>query len=198
MSRILGITEFFDRENSGGTGRFICTCNGVSQELFLASPLIVLDILPVDVKNLDKGVIPQSASVKTIHLAIPKECPNPDSEEDPAEETRRQTWLSAFQQCFQFTLRSLSVPSHSGGYPIHGPNVDLELDTRNSVLGLLASGLPLPKSPSVQFEDVQRGQGCDPRRQEREERGWWSLRFQQVLRELLRQDVPVPSRFGSA
>ena len=168
---------------------FVLSQRTVSHECFLASPLIILDILPVNVKNLDQGVIPQSASVKTIYLTIPREPSKTRSEKDSIDETR-QTWLSAFQQCFQSTLRSLSLPSHSGGYPVQGPNVDLEFDTRHSVLGILASGLPLPKSPSVQLDDVQRGQVSDARRQEREERGWWSLRFQQVLRELQRQDVP--------
>jgi hypothetical protein len=36
------------------------------------------------------------------------------------------------------------------------------------------------------------GKRNDPKQQEREERGWWSLRFQQVLRELQRENV-VPA-----
>jgi hypothetical protein len=39
---------------------------------------------------------------------------------------------------------------------------------------ILRRGLPLPKSPSAQMAE----QGADPTEQEREARGWWSLRFQ--------------------
>jgi len=49
-----------------------------------------------------------------------------------------------------------------------------------SVSAILASGLPLPKSPSTQMAE----QGADPAQQEREARGWWTIRFQQVLREM--------------
>ena len=79
--------------------------------------------------------------------------------------------------------------SHSGRHLEHGPEVDLEVDTHQSVLSIMASGLPLPKSPSVQLEEVAHGESGNPRQQEREERGWWSLRFQQVLREMQRRDA---------
>jgi hypothetical protein len=59
--------------------------------------------------------------------------------------------------------------------------LDSELDA------LLSSGLPFPKSPSLQQqqEDFIGDGGCS--RREREERGWWTVRFQQILRELLRK-----------
>ena len=86
---------------------------------------------------------------------------------------------------------SLSFPSHSGQYLPHGPHLDLEQDTQRGVMAILNSGLPLPKSPSIQLADPGRAGTADPSNdhdKEREERGWWALRFQQVLREVQRQD----------
>lgn len=58
-------------------------------------------------------------------------------------------------------------------------------------MDILNTGLPLPKSPSVQLKDNDRlgaRDGPSDADREREERGWWTLRFQQVLREMQRQD----------
>ncbi|OBZ73147.1 hypothetical protein A0H81_06916 [Grifola frondosa] len=142
---------------------------------------VTLDLLPVGIDELDTGVIPEDAPVIQLSLSFPV----------AAEEDVRQRWLDALNKCRYYTLRSLSFPSHSGSYLAHGPNVDLELDTRQSVMAILSSGLPLPKSPSIQIAEVSMGQASDTTQQEREERGWWSLRFQQVLREMQRQDVPL-------
>jgi serine/arginine repetitive matrix protein 2 len=65
--------------------------------------------------------------------------------------------------------------------------VDLETDTKNSVLAILASGLPFPKSPSIHIEEASQGKAANDQAMEREERGWWALRFQQIMREMQRQ-----------
>ena len=55
-----------------------------------------------------------------------------------------------------------------------------EDDTLRTLSSLVGSGLPLPKSPSGRLLEI----GPDPDdtlSQEREERGWWSLRFHQVM-----------------
>lgn len=98
---------------------------------------------------------------------------------------------SAFRRCYAYTLRSLSFSSHSGQQLPHGSHVDFEQDTQKSVMAILHTGLPLPKSPSIQAVDMARAGPGDPSTdvdREREERGWWALRFQQVLREMQRQD----------
>lgn len=130
--------------------------------------------------QLVSGVIPETTSVISVTLM-----PSPDREDQWGD------WLMAFRKCHQYTLCSLSFPSHSGTFLAHGRNVDLELDTHRSVRSILASGLPLPKSPSIQIDEVDSGLASDTTEQEREERGWWSLRFQQVLRELQRQETPL-------
>jgi hypothetical protein len=154
----------------------------------LASPpFIVLDVLPVDADSLDTGVIPENSCTKTLRFSIPDDSFSDSEGHGRGNGPVQQEWLAAFERCFQFTLRSLSFPSHTGGYL--GPNADLELDTQQSVLSLLASGLPLPKSPSIQLDERENnGPIIGDKQLEREERGWWSLRFQQVLREMQRQD----------
>ena len=62
------------------------------------------------------------------------------------------------------------------------------VDAHLAISSLIGSGLPMPRSPSGQF--AQTG-GMEESRflgDEREERGWWSLRYQQVFREFQRQD----------
>ena len=51
----------------------------------------------------------------------------------------------------------------------------------------MSSELPMPKSPFGQFPDIREGlsESEEIQQREREERGWWSLRFRQVLHDLL-------------
>jgi len=100
-------------------------------------------------------------------------------------------WIEAFHKCFLFTLRSLSFPCHGDGDDdlAHGPTADFEMDTKTSVMSILSVGLPMPKSPSQLIGEHQRGRPVDPTEEEREERGWWAVRFRQVLREIQRQEI---------
>lgn len=140
-------------------------------------------MLPLSPSDLQTGVIPEGGSATIVRLSV-----------FVSNETARAELLSVLQRCYAYTLRSLSFPTHAGHYLPHGPHVDLEHDTQQSVMAILNTGLPLPKSPSVQLNDMDRlratgtGNGSD---QEREERGWWTLRFQQVLKEMQRQDPVI-------
>ncbi|KAI0070433.1 hypothetical protein K474DRAFT_1680153 [Panus rudis PR-1116 ss-1] len=138
-----------------------------------------LDILPISENELQTGIISESTSVTSVTLTLPS----------LLTDDQRRNALSALHRCHAYTIRSLSFPSHSGKYLAHGMQVDLEQDTQQSLMAILSTGLPLPKSPSVQISEVEKGQAMNPTEQEREERGWWSLRFQQVLREMRRQDT---------
>lgn len=144
--------------------------------------------------ELEKEITQNSPPVLPLRLSISRYSVGDIKSGRPLEFDERKTkWLSMLQRCAQFTLRSLSFLSHSGRRLDHGPDVDLELDTHQSVLEIMASGLPLPKSPSVQLDEAVHGEYASARQQEREERGWWSLRFQQVLREMQRQEsFPAP------
>ena len=138
-----------------------------------------LDLLALTSSDLQTGVIPEGSSICTVHVSVSRHS------------AAIQDVLSALRRCHAYTLRSLSFPSHTGQYLPHGPHVDLELDTQHSVMAILNTGLPLPKSTSVQFNDLDRLRSvsrANETDQEREERGWWTLRFQQVLREFQRQD----------
>jgi hypothetical protein len=78
--------------------------------------------------------------------------------------------------------------SQSGGKFFLGS--DPLLDTHLVVSSLTASGLPIPRSPSGNLPETcsAGGDRAPGSSDEREERGWWSLRYQQVFREFQRQD----------
>lgn len=147
----------------------------------------MLGLLPLSQSDLQSGTMPEASATVEVRLTFP-----PGSE---ALKESEAAVVSAFRRCRAYTLRSLSFPSHSGQYLPHGPQVDLELDTQKTVMDILNTGLPLPKSPSVQFKDNQRlgTREISDTDREREERGWWTLRFQQVLREMQRQDPMLSS-----
>ncbi|KAH9051647.1 hypothetical protein EDB83DRAFT_2396851 [Lactarius deliciosus] len=141
---------------------------------------IILDLLPVDPENVATGVIPDSGQVIILTLSIPSMSSAGVRLDTPSLSRLRQNWISAFQECAEHTLRALSFPTQSGKLVAPTPGVAWDNDAQTSVSAILASGLPLPKSPSTQLAE----QGIDPAQQEREARGWWALRFQQVLREM--------------
>ena len=141
---------------------------------------IVLDLLPVDPENVSTGGIPDGGQVIMLSLSIPPTSSAGVRLDIPSLSRLRQNWISAFQECSEHTLRALSFPTQSGKLVAPTPGVGWDHDAQTSVSAILASGLPLPKSPSTQLTE----QGADPAQQEREARGWWALRFQQVLREM--------------
>ena len=141
---------------------------------------IVLDLLPVDPENVATGAIPDSGQVIMLTLSIPPTSSTGAQLDTPSLSRLRQNWISALQECAEQTLRALSFPTQSGKLVAPIPGVGWGHDAETSVSAILASGLPLPKSPSTQLADKD----ADPSQQEREARGWWALRFQQVLREM--------------
>ncbi|KAJ3746083.1 hypothetical protein DFH05DRAFT_1483662 [Lentinula detonsa] len=162
VARILGVEEM----DSNGT-------NANADE----SPLITVDLLPIEY-DLNKGSSCVGTRLETLQFQLPFNA----SPSNPS----RETWISAFQRSAQSTLRNLSNPgfSQTGG-DIEGPNQLLEQDRRRILESILQTGLPFPKSPSLQLADESMGRGgiSDSMQMEREERGWWSLQFQQSLRE---------------
>jgi len=176
----------YDREMPGDSWNLIEGI-GISRVLkVIEDPSqIVLDLLPVDLENITTGRIPDSGQVIALSLSVPP-VSSSGAQLDMAGLSRlRHNWLSAFQECAEYTLRALSFPTESG--KLAAPTPGLAWETSNnpqtsSVSPIVTSGLPLPKSPSTQIAE----QGGDPTEQEREARGWWGLRFQQVLREMQR------------
>jgi serine/arginine repetitive matrix protein 2 len=138
-----------------------------------APDVFTCSIAPMSLEDVEDGVISPTSSV--LELAL------------HASAHTRAAWADALRACARYTVRSLSFPTHSGRYLAHGPSVDLAADTKGAVVALLAAGLPFPKSPSIHIEEEARGALAPGVAVEREERGWWALRFQQVLREMQRR-----------
>jgi hypothetical protein len=172
-----------DREMPGDSWTLIEGI-GISRVLKVTedSSRIILDLLPVDPENITTGRIPDSGQVISLSLTVPS-VSSSGAQLDTAGLSRlRQNWVSAFQECAGYTLCALSFPTESGKIAAPTPGLAWDNNPQTSVSAILASGLPLPKSPSAQIAE----QGADPTEQEREARGWWGLRFQQVLREMQR------------
>jgi hypothetical protein len=190
IARILGVPEQPEQEPDG---LYLHTRVFQLLIVFIVDPsLIVLEVLPVEVNELNCGVSTDSGSLTFLRFIVPNQQDPvlPEKAQAPVvKDDLRRTWVAAFQRCFRYTLHSISVPPH----PRYDPQLDLANDTHQTVFSLLASGLPLPKSPSVQKADLRHGETTDPTKEEREERGWWSVRFQQVFRELQRQDMALLS-----
>lgn len=168
--------------------------------------LIEIQVLPIEDEELDNNV-PMGISSISVFISIAEEEGKGDCE--PSRVTRKR-WLDALEHCAQSTLRSLSYPTFAGPgrYLRQAVNEEHDANTRQAVMEILASGLPLPKSPSAQMCEAdevallkvdQDGEKHAEERtndgdasQEREERGWWALRFQQTLSELQRESSLKP------
>ncbi|KAG1743789.1 hypothetical protein EDB19DRAFT_540023 [Suillus lakei] len=162
LSRILSVTDETDRRSS-----------------------ISLDLVPLAAEELERGYVNSKGRVLTVSLS------HGTSRSSVSEASMQcvvlKEWLVPLRQSCQHTLRSLSSPSVKS----HLAHASKESEISQSVLSILASGLPFPKSPSMQLHSVEQGQAGDTEQQEREERGWWSLRFHEVLREIQRREVAL-------
>jgi hypothetical protein len=105
----------------------------------------------------------------------------------PAEQLTeaKEKWMAALDRTYGYTLRALTFPSL---VTEASSNV-----AQLSVISLLASGQPLPKSPKQQPSIQTDGDGeHDQDEHDRLDRRWWSQRFREMLREIERiQDTPV-------
>lgn len=143
---------------------------------------MILDLLPLRIDQFQTEIVLETASIE-VTLILPPES---------VLETSALPWLTAFRRCQEYTIRSLSLTASSVDRRPHYS--DTELDTRHTLTSILACGLPLPKSPSMQLQESPHCEPEDQTLQEREERGWWTLRFQQVLHEMQRQDTILSPR----
>ncbi len=125
------------------------------------SSQIVLDLLPVDLENIATGRIPDSGQVITLSLSIPP-VSSSGAQLDMADLSRlRHNWVSAFQECAEYTLRALSFPTESGKLTAPTPGLTWETgnNPQTSVSAIVTNGLPLPKSPSAQMTERERPAG---------------------------------------
>jgi hypothetical protein len=105
----------------------------------------------------------------------------------PAEQLTeaKEKWMAALDRTYGYTLRALTFPSL---VTEASSNV-----AQLSVISLLASGQPLPKSPKQQPSIQTDGDGeHDQDEHDQLDRRWWSQRFREMLREIERiQETPV-------
>jgi hypothetical protein len=167
IGKVIDVTELSGESNSTVLSyllSLVCTQSILTD----TSPLLELDLLPVDIKNLGESAVSESVSLEVLHLRVPPLDPTSNNE-------LHKTWLSAFRQSSKLTLQSISILGGS----THTQGTDLDWD------GPMPQR-PFPKSPSL----IARGDASSsPRRQEREEREWWSSCFHQVLREFQSRDA---------
>ena len=152
----------------------------------LGNIVLSLEAITLDANQFDENADFRSSPFQTVDLVIPRLLPG-DSEDpnkaNSSSETALELWLSALRQCSQSTLRRLIFPGYQDTCS------DQLVDSHLAISSLIGSGLPMPRSPSGQFAQI--GGGMEESRflgDEREERGWWSLRYQQVFREFQRRD----------
>ncbi|KAJ7747679.1 hypothetical protein DFH07DRAFT_923819, partial [Mycena maculata] len=130
------------------------------------SPVLVLDILPLDIKNLGESIVSEGASFEVLHLRA-----SPSPSDSSNKEDLHRAWLDAFRHSLMLTLRAISIPGGcllAAQAQTQDTHPDADAPTQRS----------LPKSPSL-IAEIHQGDSSSPRRQEREERGWWSLCFHQ-------------------
>jgi hypothetical protein len=146
--------------------------------------ILSLEVATVDPQGLNDTFNFRSSSWRIVDLLLPPP-PSHGSLND-----HFQPWLSSLRQCCKHILRKLTFVT----YPDQGGSSSLGsdriLDTHLVVSSLTASGLPIPRSPSGNLPETcsAGGDRAPGSSDEREERGWWSLRYQQVFREFQRQD----------
>ena len=101
---------------------------------------------------------------------------------------RRETWLASFEKCCRATTLSLEYPLRFNlhqGLAGFGGMENFDADKYQRAMG---TGVPPPKSPSMQVQAHTRRQRrrSNFTQSEREERDWWSFRFKEVYLKMQR------------
>lgn len=169
--------------------------NIFTQAMFTTSSegmILSLEVATVDPLGLNETFDFRSSSWRIVDLLLP---PPPsrgilDGQVDDSSNDCFQPWLNSLRQCCKYILRKLTFITHPNQEESSLLGSDRLFDTHLVVSSLTASGLPIPRSPSGNLPVVRAAGGdrVPGSSDEREERGWWSLRYQQVFREYQRQD----------
>ena len=149
---------------------------------------IHLQLISVNAQSLKNDTVPQFATITHVVLQLPSE-PELTGGHQASPPDNIAPWMSAFVKCAQDTLQLLSCPGPRKAIP-----TERSKDTLMAVSSLVSSGLPIPKSPSGHLPEIlaphlpdeYRMKGDNEVRElEREERGWWQIRYRQVLGEIM-------------
>lgn len=157
---------------------------------FFEGIILSLESMTVDLDQLNETADFRTTTFRTVDLLLlrtPNEQSMQNLDNSGGGDLPEQAWLLAFRKCCKTTLRKLTFLG--GDYSDDFfTSSDRTLDTHVAVSSLVASGLPIPRSPSGTYPDMRGGADSTFVGDEREERGWWSLRYQQLFREFQRQD----------
>lgn len=155
--------------------------------------IISLETATVDPQDLNDTFDFRTSAWRIVDLLIPARSHLGDNGVDLHSDDHFQPWLDSIRQCCHAVLKKLTFIGcpQAEGSSTSFLGSDRQLDTYLVVSSLSASGLPIPRSPSGNLPET-----CHPvndetpkfASDEREERGWWSVRYQQVFREFQRQD----------
>lgn len=145
---------------------------------------VVLELLPTHPQVLAKNIILKDATVISVCFALSLKTKT-TSQQDLR---TPQMWLSALRKCEQSTISAVTAPVQLGDFVVGDGWTCAEDDLQHPSQAILTTGLPIPKSPSLQFVEANTGKDSEARQLEREERGWWFLRFRQVAQEMRRHD----------
>ncbi|KAK1235576.1 Protein T2, partial [Marasmius sp. AFHP31] len=160
--------------NDHGSDRWnLLEDTGIAKVLDVAAASDGSDMIAVDVIPVQGDGLTGKHQVKTLYLTF----------QESADMTlSREVWISALRSACKPTLAAMSNPSLNEQERRSMTGLNEALDSHSSRIldTILASGLPPPKSPSMQLGGTE----GDCVKLEREERGWWSMRFQQVLKEM--------------
>jgi hypothetical protein len=139
--------------------------------------LIAVELLPLH----HPGPTPSRSPVVPVYLSLAERAAGRMSLAPPdVLQAARKQWSDAFSRCYVYTMRSLAFPASYDPRMRKGNDGQHLAGAPDSILSVLSSDRSLPKSPSAQMLDPD----LEPVEQERQERDWWSVRFQQVLEEL--------------
>lgn len=166
-----------------------------SDEMLMHLPSYIAEIhvqlIPINAQSLKNDTVPQFAAITTAILQLPSEPELTGGHVGslPASQDIK-PWISAFIKCAQDTLQLLSCPGPRKAIP-----TEKSQDALMAVSSLVSSGLPIPKSPSGHMPELlarhlpplaeYQTRGDEVRELEREERGWWLIRYRQVLGEIV-------------
>ena len=177
-------------QNPEGKFVFFVVCHlDVCLYEIVGNIVLSLEAITLDANQFDENTEFRSSPLQVVDLVIPRMLPGDSDDSNkmnssPETSMAMEPWLLALRQCSQSTLRRLIFPGYQDTCS------DQLVDAHLAISSLIGSGLPMPRSPSGQFAQIGGGTEESSRflGDEREERGWWSLRYQQVFREFQRQD----------
>ncbi|KAG8999685.1 hypothetical protein FRB94_005988 [Tulasnella sp. JGI-2019a] len=139
--------------------------------------LLGLDLLPMNPgRDVDLSA---NICATPVFLSLPERMASKMALGPPhALQEARMKWLEAFEQCVQYTFRSLCLPTRRQ-YPDLASSLDAAINSQYSVMSVLASGDLLPRTSCVPDLEAEAMTGLSG-----DESRWWMAKFQRVVREM--------------